>query len=75
MVLRPLNATITRLEKTVDKLYEQVSHADKRRQELELKIVEIDQRARSAHHRIDGLAEFCKEQHGGKWPDLMGRRQ
>ena len=55
VVLRPLNVSISNLNEAVVKLREQVMTAEYRWHDLEVKVAEIDQRARSAHHRIDGL--------------------
>lgn len=55
IILRPLNAAIENLNKAVRELRMELLTAEGRRHDLELKVAEIDQRARSAHHRIDRL--------------------
>lgn len=55
VVLRPLNTAIDSLNKAVSDLRMELMTAERRRHDLELKIAEVDQRARSAHHRIDRL--------------------
>ena len=55
VVLRPLEATLGRLQNTVDKLDKQVARTEERWHDIDKKLVEVDQRARAAHHRIDGL--------------------
>jgi hypothetical protein len=54
-ILKPLNRAIENLDKAVGELRMDLLTAEDRRHELELKVVEIDQRARAAHHRIDRL--------------------
>jgi hypothetical protein len=54
-VLRPLNRAIFNLDKAIGELRMDLLTAEDRRHEMELKLVEVDQRARSAHHRIDKL--------------------
>lgn len=54
-VLRPLNTAIVELQVTVKELRTELRGAEERRHDLEIKVAEIDQRARSAHHRIDEL--------------------
>jgi predicted nucleic acid-binding Zn-ribbon protein len=55
IVLRPLNHAIENLNGAVKELRNELQTAEERRHEMELKLVEVDQRARSAHHRIDKL--------------------
>jgi chromosome segregation ATPase len=54
-ILKPLNKAIENLDKAIGELRMDLLTAEDRRHELELKLVEVDQRARSAHHRIDKL--------------------
>ena len=53
LVLRPLETTLGRLQAAVDHLSEQLARAEERWHEVDIKLAEVDQRARSAHHRID----------------------
>lgn len=55
VVLKPLNLAIDNLNKAVRELRTELLTAERRRHDLELKVAEIDQRAQSAHHRIDKL--------------------
>lgn len=55
VVLKPLNLAIDNLNKAVRELRMELSAAENRRHELEKKIVEIDQRARSNTHRLNRL--------------------
>ena len=62
-VLRPLNKAIIELQCAAKDLRADIRASEERRHELELKVAEIDQRARSAHHRLDDLTEFCRKTH------------
>ena len=53
VILRPLNQSISALGDAIRELRSEIKVADERRHQLEIKIAEIDQRARSAHHRLD----------------------
>jgi hypothetical protein len=68
LVLRPLNTTIARLEKTVELLADQIRQGNEHRHELEIRVAEIDQRAKSAHRRLDTFADFCRATHKNEMP-------
>jgi hypothetical protein len=53
--LRPFNGMITDLHKAINELRADIKACEERRHLMEIKIAEIDQRARAAHHRIDRL--------------------
>lgn len=55
IVLRPLNNAIENLNKAVGELRMELLTAEGRRHDLELKVAEIDQRAKSNTHRINTL--------------------
>ncbi len=52
-ILKPLNASIKQLKESIDKLTAKFDKIDERQRVLEVRVAEIDQRSRSAHHRID----------------------
>jgi prefoldin subunit 5 len=54
-IINPLNVAIESLSEAVKELRKEIKAGEERRHELEVKLTEIDQRARSAHHRIDDL--------------------
>ena len=56
-ILRPLNNSIVKLELMIDELREDIRRNEERRHEMEIKLAEIDQRARSAHHRLDDFQD------------------
>lgn len=65
VILKPLNKAIGNLDKAIGELRMDLLTAEDRRHELEVKVAEIDQRARSAHHRIDRLeGRVCDEKLG-----------
>ncbi len=53
-ILRPLNASIQKLDKSVEKLGE-------RSQMMDLRLVKVEESTKSAHHRIDHLEESITE--------------
>jgi hypothetical protein len=55
VILRPLNKAIGNLDTAIHELRMDLLTAEDRRHELEIKVAEVDQRARAAHHRIDRL--------------------
>ena len=57
VILRPLNTAISELRDTIKELRKDVYTNEERRHDLEIKVAEVDQSARSAHHRIDTLQE------------------
>jgi F0F1-type ATP synthase membrane subunit b/b' len=54
-ILRPLNNAIVELRVAVKELRSDLRTAEERRQQLEVKVAEIDQRAKAAHNRIDEM--------------------
>lgn len=54
-ILRPLYSAISELRITIRELREEVRKNEERRHELAIKVAEIDQSSKSAHHRIDTL--------------------
>ena len=61
-VLRPLDNSINRIEKMLDKFEERADKEEDARHQIEVKIAEIDQRARSAHARIDEVTKILAAQ-------------
>ena len=57
-VLRPLDNSISRIEKMLDKFEEWANREEQARHEMEIKLAECDQRARSAHARIDEITKI-----------------
>ena len=61
-VLRPLDNSISRIEKMLDKFEERADREEKARHKIEVQLAEIDQRARSAHARLDELTKILSVQ-------------
>jgi hypothetical protein len=59
-VLRPLNVAIVELQLTVKELRTELHRAEEKRQNLEIKVAEVDQRARAAHRRLDDHKLYAK---------------
>ena len=59
VVLRPLEATLARLQLSVDHLADQLAHAEERWHEIDRKLAAVDQCAKSAHKRIDEHYKYC----------------
>lgn len=57
-ILRPLNNAITELRAMIGELREDLRQSEERRTQLEIKMAEIDQRAKSAHKRLDNLVGY-----------------
>ena len=57
-VLRPLDNSISRIEKMLDKFEERANREEQARHEIEIKLAECDQRARNAHARIDEITKI-----------------
>jgi HAMP domain-containing protein len=60
-VLRPLDNTISRIEKMLDKFEERADREESARHEMAVKLAEVDQRARSAHARIDEITKILSD--------------
>lgn len=58
MILRPLQSSMTELKSSIDKLSSKFEKADERHRSLEVRVEGIDQRARSAHHRLDTISKI-----------------
>ncbi len=61
-VLRPLDNSINRIEKMLDKFEERADRAEQARHEIDIKLAEVDQRARSAHARLDEITKILAAQ-------------
>jgi hypothetical protein len=64
VVLRPLNFTMKDLRLAIQDLRKDLRDCEERRHMMEIKLAEVDQRARVAHSRIDELMKFCPYKHG-----------
>lgn len=60
-VLRPLDNSINRIEKMLDKFEERADREEAARHEVEVKLAAVDQRARSAHARLDEITKILAD--------------
>lgn len=60
-VLRPLDNSISRIEKMLDKFEERANREEQARHEMAVKLAECDQRARSAHARLDEITKILAD--------------
>lgn len=60
-VLRPLDNSISRIEKMLDKFEERATREEQARHEMAIKLAEVDQRARSAHARLDEITKILAD--------------
>jgi hypothetical protein len=61
-VLRPLDNSINRIEKMLEKFEKWADREEQARHEIDIKLAEVDQRARSAHARIDEITKILAAQ-------------
>lgn len=53
VVLKPLNQAIGSLQEAIKELRDEMRAGEERRHRMEIRLAEIDQSTRSAHHRLD----------------------
>lgn len=63
VILRPLNNAIVELREAIKEMRKEIKEDEEDRHKMELRMAEIDQRARAAHNRLDELKEFCRDKH------------
>lgn len=71
IILKPLDNSIARLEKAIDRNNVKLDDISKRSYDIERELAIVDQRARSAHHRLDDMAGFFQK----KYSDFPTRRK
>ncbi|MBO6304692.1 MAG: hypothetical protein J6M62_06425 [Selenomonadaceae bacterium] len=67
-VLRPLYNAITKFELAIEELRGDIRRNEERWHVLSVKLAELDQRAKSAHHRIDEFVKVYETSHNVKIP-------
>lgn len=67
-VLQPRNEINRQLKESIDRLTRQIDKFEERQREMEIRIAEriteVDQRSKSAHHRLDIIDERLNIQRG-----------
>lgn len=56
-IISPLSTAIENLQKTVDALLNTIKEEQTKATNMQIEIAKVDQRARSAHNRIDEVSE------------------
>ena len=54
-VIKPLTGAIADLRELIHDMREDLQRNEEKRQEMDLRLVAVDESAKSAHHRIDGI--------------------
>lgn len=61
-ILKPLNNAIVELRVAVKELRSDLRTAEERRHNMEVRMAEIDQRAKAAHSRLDEIIKWGERQ-------------
>ncbi len=61
VILKPLNTSIMRLEKSLDIMTVKIEEGNNRSHDLELKVAAVERDVKSAHKRLDFLLKFCRQ--------------
>ena len=61
VILKPLNTSIMRLEKSLDIMTVKMDESNKHSHDLELKVAAVERDVKSAHKRLDFLLKFCRQ--------------
>ena len=54
-VIKPLTGAIADLRELIHDMREDLQRNEENRQEMDLRLVAVEESAKSAHHRIDGI--------------------
>ena len=54
-VIKPLTGAIADLRELIHDMREDLQRNEEKRQEMDLRLVAVEESAKSAHHRIDGI--------------------
>ena len=68
VILKPLDKSIGRLEKSLDLMTVKINEANQRSHDVEIKLTIVEQSLKSAHKRLDFLTKFCREKYE-EFPD------
>lgn len=63
VIIKPLNKSIMRLEKSLDIMTVKMDESNKHSHDLELKVAAVERDVKSAHKRLDFLLKFCRKTH------------
>lgn len=68
VILKPLDKSIGRLEKSLDLMTVKINDANQRSHDVEIKLAILEQSLKSYHSRLDFLTKFCREKYE-EFPD------
>ena len=68
VILKPLDKSIGRLEKSLDLMTVKINEAKQRSHDVEIKLAIVEQSLKSAHKRLDFLTKLCRENYD-EFPD------
>jgi hypothetical protein len=63
VILKPLDKSIGRLEKSLDIMTVKMEETNKRSHDIEIKLAAVEQSAKQAHKRLDFLTRFYREKY------------
>lgn len=61
VVLRPLNSAIRELRSMIREIRVELHKSEEKRQEMDKRLVRVEESAKSAHHRMDGLEGVIRD--------------
>jgi hypothetical protein len=61
VILKPLDKSIGRLEKSLDIMTVKLEEENKHSHDIEIKLAAVEQSAKQAHKRLDFLVKFCRQ--------------
>ena len=67
-IVTPLNSNIVQLQNTTRELKSLVDFLREAQQELDKRLMVVEQSTKAAHKRLDELVDFCKTTHGNLVP-------
>lgn len=60
-IISPLSIAITALQETIKEFRDVVDNLKQEQHEIDKRLVVVEQSAKSAHHRLDGLEEVIRK--------------
>lgn len=60
-VIRPLNTAINNLNVAIGQMQKQLHEVDEKRQDMDKRLVNVESSVKSAHHRLDEIAQRLNE--------------
>jgi hypothetical protein len=60
-IIQPLGSAIAALKETIQDLQKMIREGESARQEMDKRLVRVEESTKSAHHRMDGLEEVIRD--------------